>query len=205
MKSATAAQEDLLPEQILQAATQLYQKHGLKKVTMDDVSKVIGKSRSSIYYYYKNKDEIFEAVMDALIREVMKEIENAVNEASALEDKIRSFCVTKIKTSEERKAFFTAIEAGMDIDEMSHHIKVITGLHKRLMKLEGALLKKTIAESIRKQEIRRLKPRETDMLVFILLTGIRGIKREMGYDNDFGKLQYAADTLADMAMKWLRK
>ena len=92
-------QEDILPEQILQAAMQLYQKHGLKKVTMDDVSKVIGKSRSSIYYYYKSKDEIFEAVLEMLVADVINEISTAVDKVSTLEEKIRAFCLSKVKTS----------------------------------------------------------------------------------------------------------
>jgi len=57
MSADSTIKEDIIQEQILQAAKQLFSVHGLHKVTMDDVAKAIGKGRSSLYYYYKSKDE----------------------------------------------------------------------------------------------------------------------------------------------------
>lgn len=205
MAEETIIQDDILPQQILQAAMQLYQKHGVKKVTMDDVSKAIGKSRTSIYYYYKNRDEIFDAVMDALISEVIGEISQAVNNASSVKDKINAFCLTKVKTSIDRRSLFKAIESGMDTEEISRYSQVMTELHKRLMQQETSLLKKVLSDGSRNSTIRELKPKESGMFIFIILSGIRGIKREMSYDNDFSKLDYAVEVLAGMAMQWLEQ
>jgi len=202
---ANPIQEDLLPEQILKAAMQLYQQHGIKKVTMDDVAKMVGKTRSSLYYYYKNRDEIFDAVMVMLLREIIDEIHQAMDKAQNTKDKIKAFCLAKVKTSEERKALYFAIESETNIDEISRHSKVMMDLHKQLMQLESSLLKKTLSLAIKSEEVRTLKPKESEMLIFILLSGIRGIKREMSYDNNFGKLDYAVNTLVDMAMQWLHK
>jgi len=205
MTSAPNIQDDILPEQILQAALQLYLKHGVRRVTMDDVAKVIGKSRGVLYYYYKNRDEIFEAVIETLIQEVVDEIAEAVDKAASVKDKIRAFCLLKIKTSEEKKSFFTAMEAGMDAEEISRHSQIMTVLHKRLMQQETALLKKVLSLAGKSGAIRGLKPKESGMLIFIILSGIRGIKREMNYDNDFSKLDYAVEVLADMVMRWLER
>lgn len=205
MPTSITGQEDILAEQILKAALQLYQQHGIKKVTMDDVARVIGKTRTTLYYYYKNRDEIFEAVMEMLVNEIVDEIAAAMNDVSTLQEKLVAFCATKIKTSGERKAVLTALENGMDPNEVSNHSKAMLEIHKRLMKLETSLLKKNLAAAVKNEEIRQLKPKESDMLIFILLTGIRGIKKEMSYDNDFSKLNYAINTLVDMAMCWLTK
>ncbi|ANH81096.1 hypothetical protein A8C56_08990 [Niabella ginsenosidivorans] len=205
MSSATDTEVDILPGQILQAALQLYLKHGLKKVTMDDVSRVIGKSRSSIYYYYKNRDEIFEAVMDALLAEVLHEMETAMEEAGTIAGKIRAFCLAKIRTSEEKKPLFTAIEAGMNVEEKSNHAKIMIGLHQRLMKAEAALLKQALSAAVKSREVRALKPKEQETLIFILLSSIRGIKREMAYENDFSKLHTTVDTLTAVTLKWLKE
>lgn len=204
MSSGLSVREDVLPGQILQAALQLYQKHGLKKVTMDDVSKAIGKSRTTLYYYYKNRDEIFGAVMEQLIHEVMDEMEKAVAEADSPENKIRAFCLTKIKVSEEKKAFFNAMEAGMDEDEISAHAAVMSSLHQRLMQEEAILLKKMLTAGMKQGKIRPMRPKERRMLIFVLLSGVRGIKRELQRKNDFGDLRAAVNTFTDMAVKWLQ-
>lgn len=204
MSSEPDVQEDVLPGQILQAALHLYQKYGLNKVTMDDVSKAIGKSRATLYYYYKSRDEIFEAVMEQLMHEVMDEMERAVKQADSVEDKIRAFCLTKIRISEERKPFFGAMEAGMGEDEISAYAALMSGFHQRLMQEEESLLKKMLSAGMKQNKIRLLKLKERRMLIFVLLSGVRGIKRELQHKNDFGDLHAAVDTFTDMAVKWLQ-
>jgi AcrR family transcriptional regulator len=203
MASSTLPEEDILKEQILHAALQLYLKLGLKKVTMDDVSKVIGKSRSSLYYYYKNRDEIFDAVMEMLIRDVINEITLAVDKAVTTEKKIEAFGLTKIKLSEDKRDIFAAMEAGMNADEISRHGKTINAIHLKLMKSESVLLKAVFLAGVEKGEIRPLKPKEQDTLIFILLSSIRGVRREMRNGQDFSDLKLTIATLTAMVMKWL--
>lgn len=203
MTSSSIVQEDVLPEQILEAALQLYLQYGLKKVTMNDVANRIGKSRSVLYYYYKDKNEIFDAVMDMLIREIVNEIGQKVSEVTSLKNKLRTFCLMKIKTSEARKPVFTALEAGMDSDEISLHTQIMHNNHKRMMQAESALLSKILSESIRNGEIRRLKPQEQKTLILFLLSSVRGIKREMERESDFSKLSSVIDMFSEMIIKWL--
>ncbi len=195
--------EDIVQKEILQSARQLYQKHGLRKVTMDDVANAIGRSRSSLYYYYKNRDEIFDAVTQAIIAEIIDEIALAVESADTVKNKIRAFCITKIKTSEERKKFYVALEAGMDADEISRHAKAMNAVHKRLMALERDVLCKILSSGIINGEVRPLKPKERDILIFILLSSVRGIRKEMTQENDFSSVTPAVDTLTAMTVRWL--
>lgn len=197
--------EDVLPEQILQAALQLYLKYGVKKVTMDDVAKLIGKSRTAIYYYYKNRDEIFDAVMQTLVHEVLGEIRQETDKADNLQAKLRAFCLAKIKSSESRRTIFSAMEQGMDADEISRHTQTMNSLHKQMMKGEAALLKSIISEGRANENIRPLKTKEMERLIFVLLSGIRGIKREMNHENDFSDMDAVIGTLVGMAMRWLEK
>jgi len=201
---SSALQEDMLPEQILQAAYQLYQKHGLKKVTMDDVSKAIGKSRSALYYYYKNRDEIFEAVLDRLIRQVKQEIAIAMDNTTGVAQKIRAFCLAKIRTSEEKKSFFSAIETGLDAEEMSRHAQFMNDVHRRMMQAETELLKPMLQAGAKAGEIRPLKPREQESLIFVLQSGVRGIRRELALEDSFSRLNTAVDTFTAMTVAWLQ-
>ncbi len=42
-----------------EAAMQCFSRYGLDKTTLDDIAKGVGLRKSSLYYYYKNKEEIF--------------------------------------------------------------------------------------------------------------------------------------------------
>src|ERR1700681_2045142 len=61
---AVACKEDLVLQEIIGGARALFEKFGLKKTTMEDIAKEIGKGKSSLYYYFPSKYEIFAAVVD---------------------------------------------------------------------------------------------------------------------------------------------
>src|ERR1700743_2283885 len=105
MSVSSPVKEDIIQEQILQAAKRLFQVHGLHKVTMDDVAKAIGKGRSSLYYYYKSKDEIFDAVMHIEIQDMLNSIAHAVNRVPTVEQKLKAFCMAKLSEIRQKKAF----------------------------------------------------------------------------------------------------
>ena len=48
-------------EQILQGAQKLFQSKGLGSITMEEVAQSIGKGKSSLYYYFKSKEDLFMA------------------------------------------------------------------------------------------------------------------------------------------------
>lgn len=193
-------QDDLIHQEILQAALRLYRKSGPTNVTMDNVAKATGRSRSSLYYYFKNREEIFQAVLDRIAEDVAAEIRLAVTAAENLNDKIYAYCSAKIKTSQEWKRVFGAMDQSMDADEKSKHTKMMDALHKKLIYLERGILLEAIAAGGHQ---RMPNNAELDMLAFIISTGIRAIRREIYDHNDPHDAKAAAALLSAMVTKWL--
>ncbi|MDB5023333.1 MAG: transcriptional regulator, TetR family [Mucilaginibacter sp.] len=197
--------EDVIHDQILQAAKRLFQKHGFRKVTMDDVAKAIGKGRSSLYYYYKSKEEILDAVMDVEIMEMLTAIARAVDKVATAEQKIHAFCVTKLRVMREKRVFYNAMDAGMDADEMSSFNKAKHALHRRIMKQESTLLRQILNYGIGKDELRAMNEKDQQVLIFVLLSSVHGLKREMVLENDFSSIEPAVVALTQMVMHGLKK
>ena len=193
-----ALKEDIIQQQILQAAQQLFQKHGYQKVTMDDVAKAIGKGRSSLYYYYKNKDEVFDAVMDAEISDIFAEISRMVAQATTVEQKLRAFGITKTKVSRKRKSFFEALETGMNPDEMSQYVQKKQAVQKKIRKEDAALLNQVLAQV-------NIDPKEKETLIFVFMSSLRGLKREMQLDNNYTRMEPAIDMLVRMTMLAIKR
>lgn len=51
--------KELTKQKIGEAAMHCFAKYGLEKTTLDDIARLIGLNKSSLYYYYKNKEDIF--------------------------------------------------------------------------------------------------------------------------------------------------
>ena len=201
---APASQDDIIQQEILKAAIRLYQKFGPNGFTMDDLAAAAGRSRTSLYYYYKNRDEIYQAVMDKIARDIAAGIRQAVTAAETLRDKIYAFCDTKLKTSEEWKKVFSAMMATMDAEEQSNHAKVMYSWHKRLIHYESVILNEILAGATRRKEMQAISPGDQDTLVFLIYSGIRGVRREIFELNDPHDLKAALQLLTDMVVKWLK-
>jgi AcrR family transcriptional regulator len=202
--TAQAPQDDMIQQEILKAAIRLYQKFGPNGFTMDDLAAAAGRSRTSLYYYYKNRDEIYQAVMDKIARDMAAEIRQAVAAVETLRDKIYAFCHAKLKASEEWKKVFSAMMASMDAEEQSKHARVMYSWHKKLIHHESMILNDILAGATRRKEMRKIPPGDQDTLVFLIYGGIRGFRREIFELNDPHDLKTALQLLTDMVVKWLK-
>ncbi len=204
MSANTSSKEDFMQQQILAAAKRLFQVYGLAKVTMDDVAKAIGKGRSSLYYYYKSKDEIFDAVVMIEVREMLSAMTHAVNQASGVEQKLRAFFITKLEVLREKRAFFKMLDVGMDADALSEFQKAKIILHNLIVRQESALMEQLLVDGMNKGELRKMAAPELEMLIMVLLSSLRGIKRELELEDDTVKAVPAADMFIRMAMYGLK-
>jgi len=199
----TAKPDDSIQEDILRAAIGLYRKYGPARVTMDEVANATGRSRTSLYYYYKNREEIFQAVLDTIVDDVIKEIRRDVNNAGTIQEKISAFCFAKITTTGTWRHVFKAMWASMNAEEKTKHTKIMELLHSKLVYNEGLIIKEILSESINKKEIRSITPAEQDMLGFILSSSIRGLRNEIYDKNDPHDMKDALRLLSAVISNWV--
>lgn len=195
--------DDIVQEEILQAALRLYRKFGPGKVTMDEVAIATGRSRTSLYYYYKSHDEIFQAVLDSIVNDVIKEMSSRITDAATLSDKIFAFCMAKIKTSADWKKVFNASWPSMDPEEQSKQIKAINPLHKKMLYREGIVLKEIVSDAMNRKQIRTISAADQDMLAFMISSSIRGLRNEIYEQHDPHNMKAALQLLTDVVVKWL--
>lgn len=53
------SKKELVKQKIGRSAMQCFAKFGLDKTTLDDIAQAVGLNKASLYYYYKNKEDIF--------------------------------------------------------------------------------------------------------------------------------------------------
>ncbi len=191
--------------EIIQATLRLYRQFGPDKVSMDDVAKATGRSRTSIYYYFKNRDEMFRAAVDAIVLEMAKDLRKAVADVPTVDKQVYTFCVSKLKISREWKLILDAIWVSMDQKGQWKHVKTAETLHQKLVYQESLILKEVLAAAAARKEIRVLSGEETDQWVFVITSGIRGIRNELPDHNVTQAAKASIRVLSEMATGWLGK
>ncbi|HEX8425429.1 TetR/AcrR family transcriptional regulator [Hymenobacter sp.] len=191
--------EDAIRESVMQAAQRLFQQHGLAKVTLEDVAKAIGKGKSTLYYYYKSKEEIFTAVMDREIGEVMDEMTKEVEKATTAEEKLSTFSLTKLRALRKKLALY-----GIVCKEIINQAEFSHSMRQRYLQRENTLLKDILDYGIETGELGKLSPKDVDSLVFVMLSGLHGMEQEMILNNNFEMMEPAVNILTRSLIHGLR-
>jgi AcrR family transcriptional regulator len=92
---------DTVRKQILDAARSVFGKHGYKKTNIEDIARVCQRGQSSVYYYFKNKQDIFKAVIESEFNSLMTELREIIRSTSDPQQKLRLYLssrMDKIKT-----------------------------------------------------------------------------------------------------------
>ena len=84
-------------ESIIDVAQGIFSKFGYKKTTMDEIAQEVHKEKSSIYHYFKGKEEIFLEVVNKEIRIIQEELRRNINQQESPQSRLRAFIVTRIQ------------------------------------------------------------------------------------------------------------
>jgi AcrR family transcriptional regulator len=161
-------QNDVVRTSILEAARELFTKFGYKKTTMEDIAQALGKGKSSLYYYFKNKEEIFQAVIDGEEEILFSRLRAVVQSSLTPQDKMRQYVEVRMETLRELENYHKAISedlaAGFDFLE---HMK------GKSEKEEAALIKDILDEGI-KLELFMVK--NSLMAAMAISTALKGLE-----------------------------
>ncbi len=93
--------DEIIKAEILAAARQVFQKWGVKKTTMEDIAAAAGKAKSTLYYYFRSKEEIFDAAVVEELAAILARCKNSVMTIASTKEKLKAYVVT---TMTEMKA-----------------------------------------------------------------------------------------------------
>ena len=83
-------------ERILHKSHELFNRYGLRSVSMDDIASQLGMSKKTLYQYYTDKDELVQAVFTEVLQQNREccqqdkeQAENAIHEVFIAFDRVR--------------------------------------------------------------------------------------------------------------------
>lgn len=66
---------------IVKAARQLFRTKEYSKTTMQDIMSALGIAKGTIYHYFKSKETLLEAVIEDIVEETVKQMQQIVNQS----------------------------------------------------------------------------------------------------------------------------
>lgn len=170
MYSLKCSKEELLRAEIVKAAQKLFQQYGLQKTTMEDIAKVMGRGKSTLYYYYKNKDEIFGAVIMREIDEVFEKTKNAIEKVTSAEDKLKTYFLVSLRTVKGKVNLYKIVKG--EIVNNEFHVKTLI---KKFNAREVEIVKEIMLMGINNGEFNESLKEDIDLLAYSAVSTVRSL------------------------------
>lgn len=159
---------DTKKELILKTAREILAKNGFAKTTLDDIAHALGMKKSSLYYYYTNKDAMIEDVMNRernnfclLIEDTLKSDDSTINKIINYEKAKFEYVAETIKLHE--------ISTSVLFEMKSKMFEQIQIIHRK----EIEMFKKVLDDGIRKKEIKKCDTKRIAELILTISEALR--------------------------------
>lgn len=156
---------------ILQAAYSTFVSYGFKRTTMDDIAQAVGLSRPALYIHFRNKTDIFRALMLAMMEETRLKVSERLDEDLPLFDKI-TLALHEGIIEPHRKILETA--HGAELFDISHEFAA--DLFLAWMKAIEAEIARALVGATKTKTITIPSGLSAEIIASLLIDAIQGMK-----------------------------
>jgi AcrR family transcriptional regulator len=155
-------------EAVIQEARRQFARFGFRKASVDEIARGLRRGKSSLYYYFRSKEEIVQAVLEHEAVLFRTEIARAVSSARSVQKKLEVYVGTRLRLFRDLVNFYQAFR-----DNYLDDYPFIEKLRSAYDVEETAFLKGLLREGVEKGQF-RLKDPETTAAV--LVTALKGLE-----------------------------
>jgi len=192
--------DEKIKSSIIKAAENLFQKYGINKTTMEDIAKESRKAKSTLYYYFKNKEEIFDAVLIKEMNEIFQIVRDAVSVEKDFEGKMRAYVITDLREIKKRVNLYSIVKSEIVYDE--HFIKKF---RESFDTRDVNFITEIIEYGVKNQELRPLTDDEIKTLSHIILIAFRSIELDLFIEHKFLNDDEKIDSLLNILYYGIKK
>lgn len=186
----TTEEKDNVREMIIEAACSMFGKYGYKKTTMDDIALAARKGKTAIYYYYKNKDDIFRAVIEKEARILGEEIMKAVHKHTSPVEKLKAYMNARMQTLKNVATFYDAMK-----NELLDQLNFINKTREEYDKAEFAILSAILTEGHQKGYFHI---KNVESVALTIVTALKGLEIPLFINTPSNHLEERISELVDV-------
>lgn len=130
--------------QIVNVARKIFTRYGFRKTTMEEIAEATRKGKSSIYYYFPGKEEIFKAVIEKEAGELKIRLNKAMRADAPPLEKLKAYILFRLHHVRTVENFYSALNE----DSLSH-LDFILDIRLNFEKDELSMLREILEEGMK--------------------------------------------------------
>ena len=153
---------------IIKIARHVFNKYGYDKTRMEHIAKATGKGKSSMYYYFKSKEQIFQSVVLTEAVAFRHTIIDALAKTADAVEKIKVYVLTRMNIIKIYTNFHSALK-----NTKLRHLDFVRRLNSLYDREEIRLFKDILEEGVKK---RLFNVKDLDLAAMALIMAVKGIE-----------------------------
>ena len=193
----TLQRDEIIVKEIVDTARALFKKSGFKKTTMGDIARSLGKAKSSLYYYYPSKEDIFEAVIYAEMDELLEDIHHALGRATSSKEKLTAYCRCRLEKLSQLCNLSDALKS-----EIAELHCVMAEMKNKFDTTHVELVKGIVAEGVHNGEFKKINEDNIELIAYLMVSSFRGLAVPlMVGQNRSPRLDLQIDSIVDIMVE----
>ncbi len=186
------SKDEFVKDEIILQAQKLFKQFGLKKTTMDEIAIACGKAKSTLYHYFKSKEEVFDAVVNKELVSLRKTVNAKVIEQVTLRDKLHAYFMTFHQETLQKINLYRILKPELRI-ELTNKPRF-----ENILKFETSYLDTLMKKGIETGELTGIDLKNSNWFSELLVIAFLGVvKHSVIQDNKFdeNELSKIADVI----------
>ena len=167
---------------LIEVARQLFAKNGKKEVTMNDIAEVSKKGRRTLYTYFKNKEEIYKAVIDKELDTIIERLAVVTSQKMEPDEKLTAHILTHLDAVKDVVNRNGSLRA-----DFFHDIYEVERKRRKIDVQEIAFIRAIIVDGIKKGVFKRMDPDLSSTIIFYAIKGLEVPYIRQNINSEFEK------------------
>lgn len=186
---------------ILKAASSCFARYGYEKTTLDDIGKLVGLNKVSLYYYYKNKESIYTEVIYSEANEFLSSVFIEVDKVQGCKEKILTYLTERLKYIKN------AINLNqLTIDSTQKIAPLFNVMYSNIMEKEIVHLSGVLLYCIKNEEIIPCETLRVAKSIITVSEAIRSsidchLSSDSAYNEAFNEIKFTVSLILDGLIK----
>jgi AcrR family transcriptional regulator len=186
--------------EILAKAKEVFQQYGYKKTTMEDIARSMGKGKSTLYYYFVSKEDIFEKVVDKEMASFFTHIEKAIEKSKTAREKLKSYGEMRLKRIDEMCNLSHALK-----NDLIENLGIVLEIKRKHDLTHTRIVKRIIDFGIQEGEFKKITSGEVNLISILFVSLFKGMELPMNTGKVEPNLYKLAELMVDIFVEGIGK
>jgi len=128
---------------IVEIARRIFTRYGFRKTTMEEIASASQMGKSSVYYYFKSKEEIFRAVVEFEATMLKEQLSRIIGKKKSPPERLKAYMLFRLHHVRTLENFYAALN-----EETLSHMGFILEIRRNFEAEEQQLLSRILEDGM---------------------------------------------------------